>query len=911
MPVATTHTTQQLTTNCIDTNLLETTILPTVFKPGRYLGIEQGAFRKPFENAKATMALCFPDVYEIGASSYAIKLLYSVVNNHPDYLCDRMYAPAQDMRDALKAHNIPLYGVESKRPVTAFDCVAVSLQYELNYTTVLGLLEAAHIPLRSADRANKDHLPIILGGGPGSSNPMPIAPFFDGFMVGDGEDLLIEVLDVLSHAKEAGWSRHQKLEKLATIEGIYVPHYNTHAYKRVVEIGERQIDIAPLIPAVEAIHDRITVEARRGCDRMCRFCHPAFINLPARENNVEVIKEKALKQLAETGYEECSLLSLSIADYSQFTHLVKDVASTLNNENVSLSLSSQRADRFSLEVAEAVQTVRKSTLTFAPEAGTMRLRDVINKNLSDSEIIKAVTTAFRAGWNKVKLYYMIGLPTETYEDLDGIVNMVQTLRTSCQLIQRTEEKSKRKQLELNITLSNFVPKPHTPFQWHAQDTVEILYDKIRYLKDKLRPMRGVKASFTTPAISKLEAVISKGGVELADALELAYKKGAYLDAWEESQPFQKWFEALGELNIDPEAYTRNRLIHPDEPLPWDAIRMGLDKAWLRTEWERSIKGASTKPCFDECSVCGVCGEFNVWPSFTSGSGGTNLLATEAPERPTIEKSEKQLEQDLPPVQKVQFTMGKAGHLRFVSHLDWMRMIQRALRRANLPLAYSQGFNPKPRIGLSPALPLFVEGLNELVEVEFCKAINITQTVEQLNAFLPVEAQITAAEEVPLLRKSIDALLHLMHYQASTACKNPQQEGMIRERIQTVLQEPHWSVAIHSAKRGTVLLDLKPWVSEISVQTLPQQQVITVSFTIQRANPLVTGGTTWVKPQWVLDFLMGIIHEAPPVVSLLETPPVAEESLPEEPTTEHTAWHIKRIGLAFAPVVPPLTVVSSV
>jgi radical SAM-linked protein len=627
---------------------------------------------------------------------------------------------------------------------------------------------------------------------------------------------------------------------------------------------------------------------------MCRFCHPAFINLPARENNVEKIKEKALKQLAETGYEECSLLSLSIADYSEFKHLVTDVAGALNNENVSLSLSSQRADRFSLEVAEAVQTVRKSTLTFAPEAGTNRLRDVINKNLSDAEIIKAVTTAFRAGWNKVKLYYMIGLPTETYEDLDGIVNMVQTLRTTCQLIQRTEDISKRKLLELNITFSNFVPKPHTPFQWHAQETVEMLYEKMRYLKEKFRFMKGVKASFTTPTISKLEAVISKGGVELADALELAYNKGAYLDAWEESQPFKKWFEALEELGIDPEAYTRDRLIHPDEPLPWDAIKMGLDKEWLRSEWERSIKGASTKPCFDECSVCGVCGEFNVWPSFTSGSAGAGLLETEV-EKPTIAKSEKQMEQDLPPIQKIQFTMGKAGHLRFVSHLDWMRMIQRALRRANLPLAYTQGFNPKPRIGLSPALPLFVEGLNELVEVDFCKVVDVQETMAQLNQFLPVEAQITKAEAVPIERKSIDALLHFMHYQASTTCMNPHQEGMIRERIQTVLQEPHWLVPITSAKRGTVSnLDLKPWVSGITVDVAAKPQAFTLSFTIERANPLVSGGTTWVKPQWLLDFLLGTTTQDN------EPEALVEESASSIPLSlqgiQPVSWLVKRTGL---------------
>lgn len=876
MPHDFNHTSQLHTSlhSPIDMSLLETQVLPHVFKPGRYLGLEQGAFRKDFASAKATMVLAFPDLYEIGSSSYAIKLLYSVVNNHPDYLCDRVYAPAKDFWQKLTEFNIPLFAVESKMPVAAFDLMAISLQYELNYTTVLGELEASQIPLRAKDRANRDDLPLILGGGPGASNPMPLAPFFDGFMVGDGEELLIEVLDMLAEARAKGWTRHEKLVALSKISGVFVPNYNEYAYKRVVDISQQNIDIAPLIPAVEAVHDRVTVEARRGCDRMCRFCHPAFINLPARENDVDKIKQTMLKQLAETGYEECSLLSLSIADYSQFKHLVQDVSQAVKEEKASLSLSSQRADRFSLEVAEAVQSVRKSTLTFAPEAGTIRLRDVVNKNLSDDEILKAVTTAYRAGWHKVKLYFMIGLPTETQADLDGIIRLLYQMQRACVEIAKAGTGKHRKPLELNVTLSNFVPKPHTPFQWHAQDTLEMLNEKIGYLKQQFKKMRGVKASFTTPALSKLEAVISKGDERLSDVIELAYRHGAYLDAWDETEPFSKWFKALEDLNIDPEAYTRERLVHPDEPLPWDVIHMGLDKGWLRNEWERSQIAASTTPCFDECSLCGVCTEFGIWPTFTKAlpeadeteglsvaedftlESSLESLPEHAKEHPTEEKLDSAIQRLTPdPVQTLRFTWQKKGSLRYIGHLDWMRLIQRAVRLSQLPVAYSKGYNPRAMMSFSPALPLFVEALADVVDISLYEALNENQladVLQKINPHIPEDAQAITVEALPAHSTSIEKMIQSMQYFAITPCTNTPLEGMIKEQLKTLIHEPHWMVEAFSKKRGAYTLDIKPYVHDLQLETHPS--FIRLNFRVERANPLVTGGTLWIKPDWILEHL---------------------------------------------------------
>lgn len=864
----------------VDIDLLEREVLAKVFKPGRYMGLEQGAYRKPFDSVKATMALAFPDLYEIGSSSYAIKLLYSVVNNHKDFLCDRVYAPAKDFWEKLTEHNIPMFAVESKMPVHAFDMMAISLQYELNYTTILGLLDASQIPLRSADRAGRDDLPLVLGGGPGSSNPMPIAAFFDGFMVGDGEEMLLEVMTMLGEAKEQGLNRTQKLEALAKIDGLYVPNYNDHAYKRVVDIAQFDIDIAPLIPSVEAVHDRVTVEARRGCDRMCRFCHPAFINLPARENDVDKIKKTMLKQIEETGYEECSLLSLSIADYSQFKHLVQDVSKAVKKEKASLSLSSQRADRFSLEVAEAVSSVRKSTLTFAPEAGTPRLRDVVNKNLSDTEILRAVTSAYKAGWFKVKLYFMIGLPTETAEDLDGIVRLVTQMRSACLEIAKLDPATKRKPLELNITLSNFVPKPHTPFQWHAQDSTETLNDKMHYLRSRLKHAKGVKANFTTPSLSKLEAVISKGGEELADVVELAYRKGAYLDAWDETRPFEKWFVALEELGIDPEAYTRDRIIHPDEKLPWDHIHMGLDKKWLINEWERSMIAASTTPCFDECSMCGVCTEFGIWPTFTKGSTdevkaaeifeselaekeeGNAEFATTAPEhqleeQESIEKNSSVIQRLTPdPVATLRFRWAKQRSMKYIGHLDWSRIIQRGLKLSKLPVAYSKGFNPHPMLGFSPALSLFVEGLDEVVDVMIYDKIEWDEAkiLASINSHVPEDSQALSVEMLEAHTPSIETCIQAMAYSAKITCADATQESMIREQLKTLVHDPHWMISAVSKKRGEYTLDIKPYVQELCIERDDTTHSLTLTFQLDRADRDITGGTIWIKPDWVLQHL---------------------------------------------------------
>lgn len=819
----------------IDKRFLEEDILPHVFKPARYLGLEQGTYHKSFDRSAVRMAVAFPDLYEIGFSNYALKMLYSLVNQQPDYMCDRVYAPAPDFKEQILAHQMPLYGVESFVPLKSFDILAFSLQYELNYTTIFGLLETAQIPFRSEQRSDQRY-PLLIAGGPGSANPMPLSPFFDAFIIGDGEEVLLEILALIQKSKKERLSKPELLKRLGELEGLYVPGVTARAYKRIVDIAQNPVDVAPLIPLIGAVHDRITVEARRGCDRMCRFCQPCFINLPVREQSIENIKNAALKEIQKTGYEECSLLSLSIADYSYFKPLILEVSEALAEENVSLSLPSQRADRFSLDVAEAVQSIRKSTLTFAPEAGTTRLRDVINKNLTDGEIMNAVTTAYRAGWNKVKLYFMIGLPTETHADLDGIVDIVRRMQQACLEIKREPGLSLKNFLEINVTLSNFVPKPHTPFQWFAQDTMEQLYHKIEYLREQFRAFRGVKLNFTDPEISKLEAVISRAGVELADVIEAAYRKGAYLDAWDDTKNFDRWFEALEEKGIHYEAYTRDRCCDLDEVLPWDPIDVGLTRQWLQEEYRKATQASSTTPCFEECSVCGVCGSYSTWPRFIETPTFKNVKRIQNAISGDSEPEElPQTRKD--PVCKVRLKIEKRGDLKFISHLDWFRMIYRAISRSKLPVAYSKGFNPRPKIGFAPALPLFTEAEGEYLDIELTERMTGVQAY--LNPYLSPLSQILDERLIPIGTPSIDRSIRTLRYRANysvnTTCADPQNQVNMSERIAFLKSQPVLPVEVEvTQKSGTrkqtskKVLDLVPYLEHLEVDGDGS-----VSFTLRR------------------------------------------------------------------------------
>lgn len=818
----------------LDQTFLEQQVLTQVNKPARYLGMEMGAFRKPPESVAVRMAMIFPDLYEIGVSNYGHKLLYSLVNNRPEYLCDRAYAPAQDMRDKLRELNLPLFGIETRLPLKEFELLAFTLQYELNYTTILGVLDAAHIPFRAEYRPDWI-TPILIAGGPGSANPKPLAPFFDAFILGDGEDVLLEVLETIDRCKNReGLDKEATRLALAKLEGVYVPGVSRYARKRIVDISQQQVELAPLIPYIQTVHDRVTIEARRGCDRMCRFCQPCFINLPVREQKIETIRDQALKEIEKTGYEECSLLSLSIADYSQLKPLIHEVANALNEKGVSLSLPSQRADRFDVEVAEAVQQVRKSTLTFAPEAGTERLRTVVNKNLTEKEILNAVMSAYKSGWNKIKLYFILGLPTETDADLVGIADLVHKIQTLCAAIPREEAKSRKKHLDINITFSNFVPKPHTPFQWFPQDSMAELNRKRELLRQLFKSFRGIKLNFTDPEISKLEALISKGDERMADIIEAAYRKGAYLDAWEENFLFKEWFEALRDAGIDPDEFTATAYTRPGEPLPWDDLHMGIDADWLRDEYRKSMEVAASEPCFIGCNTCGVCADYNVQPVFMKPSEMARFKA----KHETVTDKETLFPL---PQHKVRLKIQKRGSLKYISHLDWLRMLQRAVVRAKLPIAYSQGFNPTSKVSFGPALPMFTEGLEEYVDLEM--VAQAPDIVSRLNARLPSDGQVLAAEWIPLSAPSLDKTLQSVIYSCRWTCTSAETRYTIHERVQALFEQSAWIVDV-KRKSTRQQLDIKPFIQDIQVC---RDDELRFAVKIDRQHPMV-------KPDWFLQLL---------------------------------------------------------
>lgn len=594
-------------------------VLPRVSKPARYTGSEVNMIKKDWASSRIKMAFAFPDVYEIGMSHIGGKILYGLVNETTDHLMERSFAPWPDMEAIMREEKIPLYSLESFTPLNQFDVVGFSLQYELSITNVLNMLDLGGIPVRSNERGNSD--PIIIAGGPVVFNPEPFADFFDAILIGDGEEVIVEFLNGLDKCKDL--DRQECLLKLAGIEGVYVPSLYTVAYHedgsikgmdtklegvpaRVRKRLVRDLDLSyypskPIVPYMEIVHDRAVLEVMRGCQRACRFCHAGTVYRPLREKSVAVLKKQAAEQLHNTGYDEISLASLSTLDYSGVDPLVKHLVRSYAEQGIGVSLPSLRVDAFSIELAQEVQKVRKTTLTLAPEAGTQRLRDVINKNVSEEDLLKATEAAFKAGWMGLKLYFMFGLPTETEEDLDGTLELLYRVRSN-------GKPYSRRPIEIRASLACFVPKAHTPFQWQPQASIEMLEEKRHYMLK--RRMKNVKLSFHDSQTSFLEGVMARGDRRLGEVIYQAWQRGCKFDGWSEYFRFSVWMQVFADCKIDPEFYIRERSY--DEIFPWDFIDTGVTKAYLRLENERAVQGISTPDCrTEDCAGCGVCPNFEV------------------------------------------------------------------------------------------------------------------------------------------------------------------------------------------------------------------------------------------------------------------------------------------------------------
>jgi len=596
-------------------------ILRYVEKPGRYTGGEFSQNIKSPEGINCRVAFCFPDTYEIGMSNLGMRILYGVLNREEDVLCERVYAPWTDMEEQMRLHSLPLFTHESGDAVSSFDIVAFTLQYELCYSNVLNMLELAGIPLLARERG--EDAPIILGGGPCAYNPEPVADFFDIFSIGEGEEALPELARLYVKMKKDGsYSKTAFLREASHIEGFYVPSLYTVEYNpdgtiasctpnypdvpaRVTKRIIKDMDTAhypekPLVPYLETVHDRIVLEVYRGCIRGCRFCQAGMVYRPVREKTPEVLCRQAKCAYESTGYDEISLSSLSISDYSELDSLTDGLLSWTEDEKVKLSLPSLRVDSFTRELMDKISSVKTGGLTFAPEAGTQRLRDVINKNVTEEDLFRAVGLAYSVGKTQVKLYFMNGLPTETDEDIEGIAKLA---RDVLSVYYNTKERNRMRAPQVTVSVSCFIPKPFTPFQWEAQTELGELERRQLHLKEHITD-RKIKYSWHDADVSRLEAVFARGNRRLAPVLLEARKRGIRFDAWDEHFDYEKWLDAFRAAGIDP-AFYANREMGEDEILPWDVIDCGVTKEFLLRERHRAMRGKATPSCREKCSGCGA------------------------------------------------------------------------------------------------------------------------------------------------------------------------------------------------------------------------------------------------------------------------------------------------------------------
>ena len=595
-------------------------ILPTVQKPARYTGGEFNEIKKNLDNVRVRVAFCFPDTYEIGMSNVGMRILYGVMNEMDGVWCERVFAPWGDMEDAMRKHNLPLWALESQDPVKDFDMIAFTIGYEMCYTNILNMLSLAGVPLHAKDREGLHN--IVFAGGVCTFNPEPLADFVDFFSLGEGEEITPEIISLYDRAKAEGWSKEAFLLEVSKIPGIYVPSFYEHTYhedgtiaaitplhgapnvvtKRIIEdLDHAYYPSKMIVPSTEIVHERANLEVFRGCVRGCRFCQAGFSCRPVRKKSAEVLYRQAVETLEDSGHNEITLSSLSTSDYRQLKELTDELIPYCVDHKISLSVPSLRADNFSQELMHKLQTMRKSGLTFAPEAGTQRLRDVINKNLSEEAILTTCANAFSGGWNNVKLYFMLGLPTETDEDVLGIAELVY------KIIQTWKEhaSNKKRGLRVHVATAFFVPKPHTPFQWEKQITPEEYLRRCRLLKDHFYS-KSIEYNYHTPDISRLEAVTARGDRRLGPVIEEAAKNGAKMDGWDEYFDYKIWLDAFEKCGVDPNFYTV-RGYGEEEILPWDPIDVGVTKRFLLCERKRAYAEKVTQDCRHACSGCGANG----------------------------------------------------------------------------------------------------------------------------------------------------------------------------------------------------------------------------------------------------------------------------------------------------------------
>lgn len=672
------------------------------------------------KTASLSVALAFPDVYEVGMSHLGLKILYDIINSLPYASAERVFHPWLDLGAHLGSAGIPLASLESRRPLKDFDVVGFSLQYELSYTAVLNMLSLSGIPLRTGDRLNEGRSPLVIAGGPCTVNPMPMAPFIDAFLIGDGEEAVPEILGVCHEWKIGGGrDRHALLKALSKIEGVFVPLLGTERpvlRRYVSSLEDAPFPVAPVVPYTSIIHDRVNIEISRGCPQGCRFCQAGMIYRPVRERSPEKVIELAERSLQNTGFDSASFTSLSSGDYPCLVPLMREFNRRFSSKRISLSLPSLRVASVNDDMLQELRAVRKSGFTIAPEAGTDRLRAVINKDVSSEMYSRALDSLFRAGWQNLKLYFMTGLPTETEEDIKAIPAMVlEALRTSKRLTGRN--------VSLSVGIASFVPKPHTPFQWFGQNPLGLLKEKNAYLKREFL-RRGVQYRGHTEEMSLLEAALSRGDESLAPLIEAAWSKGCTLDAWTEAFDFGRWLQAMESTGIHAASFAE-KTYDESSSLPWESIHSGVSKEFLWEEYQKALKAEFSPDCRRQCLACGLdCGP-DIGKDQEPGQEKAGAPLREGP----VKRKE-------PPALRFRVEFSKTGVARYLSHLELTTALIRAMRRAGFPFRYSEGFHPSPRFSSGPALSVGVAGLKEYFDIEVCPPFDPVKGLRLLRETLP-------------------------------------------------------------------------------------------------------------------------------------------------------------------------------
>ena len=846
-------------------------MLRRVEKPARYTGGETNIIKKDPSAVDLRMGFAFPDVYEIGMSYLGLQILYNIMNREEGVAFERIFAPAVDMEELMRKENRKLFTLESYTPVDELDIVGFTLQYEMSFTNILNMLDLSGIPIRRAHRFaqaesnqagslagdlpdQSGNWPIVIAGGPCAFNPEPLADFIDCFLIGDGEELLPEICRELIHIKKKypeskGKITHDmKLEflrKIASIDGVYVPMFYEPEYGRdglikemkvideaapakvnralVADIGKVAFPKNNLVPIIDAVHDRSVVETFRGCTRGCRFCQAGMIYRPVRERKKEDIISIAMEQIHNTGHDELSLLSLSTSDYSNFEPMATELMGLCKSRNVALSLPSLRLDSFSFNVLQEIQGYRKSGLTFAPEAGTQRLRDVINKNITEEDIFSATRQAIELGWEHIKLYFMIGLPTETDEDLDGIA------RIAKKIVDINYEIRGRKggRFRVTVSVSNFVPKAHTPFQWVAQDTPEEFIRKHDYLSNKLR-IKGVTFNYHESNTSSIEAVFARGDRRCGDVLEEAWRRGCKFDSWSEHFKEDVWMEAFEASGLDPDFYTvRPRDFR--EVLPWDHIDSFVDRSFLRDEYEKATAAQVTPDCREGCAGCGMNRHTDC---FVNCGAASESSAYETPRDPGVESSTLEMPGESG-INKVESPAGdpnkyvmkfsKQGTICYSSHLDLMRVFKRAFKIAGIALVHSQGFNPHPKMGFAQPLSLGYWSLCEFIEFETKENLDPEEILIKMSSLLPEGIDLLECERATGYKKTLASHTVAAEYMIEIPLKGELNRFMdageesVHDKLYSDYMNREEITAYKRQKKSKELklVDIKPMIRDIS------------------------------------------------------------------------------------------------